>query len=290
MSDDKFKKKRFEGLIHFREALRQSIVCLQASMGDRFAHSLQSELVRTLDESAPNASAFHLLFASQGRDLGQVDTKEQMRNHHVLARIYQQQATDLKDELHWNGQSDAQLSAWLDPSDAQATAYFTRLVSMVCNGSGPLDLKEASSWGSMIQSKAMRKPSDCAAFIEQCQIQFGFCHERKIAMLEFADRLLPLLRSTKSVHLLADGTSIGIMIEGQARVQLPHATQMFFDQLASCRAHTMAINCMSSQVQFAMFTPVRMNHANLGVPALKGLIVLHDLKRAKKLKTSKLAS
>lgn len=290
MSNDNNKKKRFEGLLQFREALRQSIVCLQASMGERFAHSIQSSLIRSLDEAPDNASYFHLLFGMGDKHIGDVAVQKDMRDHHILARIYQQKETDLKDELSWSALQKAQVSAWLDPSDAQATSYFFRIISMACNSLQPIDLNEASSWGSVLKSQSLKKANEAFTFLKSCQSQYSFSSERLAALEDYLERLLPLLRKSQSIHLLADGASIGLIVEGQSLTALPEGMQLFFDSLAPCRAHTLAINCSRAQTQFAMFTPIRMNHVNLGVPSLKATLVISEIKRGKKQKSKPLAS
>lgn len=290
MSEDKPKKKRFEGLIQFKEALRQTIVCLQASMEDRFASSLQSDLVRRLDENTEQMH--HLLFATKG-GLGKVNDSQQMTDQHLLARIYQQQTEDLKTELNCTQPDPAHISVWLDPADPLITSYFFRLVSLACNGQDSFNLKDCLSWGSVLRSESITDENAAEAFVKSCSEQYGFSWDRTGIMLGFVTALSGLLQSCAGVHLVADGSYIGLMIEGKPKASLPQNLAASMQKLASCDAHTLAINCSDDPdvcTQFAMLMPIRLQSKAMCPSQLKGFVVLNNVRRKPNTQKNKLAS
>lgn len=290
MSEDKPKKKRFEGLIQFKEALRQTIVCLQASMEDRFASSLQSDLVRQLDENTDQMH--HLLFSTQGC-VGQVSASQQLTEQHLLARIYQQQTEDLRSELHCPQKDPAHITLWLDPADPLVTNYFFRLVSLACNGRETFDLKDCLAWGSVLNSLAIQNLEAAEVFVKNCSAQYGFSWDRSGIMLGFVQALGPLLQSCDSIHLVADGSYIGLLIEGKPKAALPQNLQATMEQLATSDAHTIAINCAAnaeSCTQFAMLMPIRLPSKAMCPSMLKGFIVLNNIRSKPNTQKSKLAS
>ncbi len=290
MSEDKPKKKRFEGLIQFKEALRQTIVCLQASMEDRFASSLQSDLVRQLDENPDQMH--HLLFSTQGC-VGQVDESKQLTEQHLLARIYQQQTEDLRTELHCPQKDPAHFTLWLDPADPLVTNYFFRLVSLACNGAKTFDLKDCLAWGSVLRSLAIQNLGTAEDFVKNCSTEYGFSWDRCNIMLGFVQALEPLLQSCESIHLVADGSYIGLLIEGKPKAALPQNLQNTMEQLAKSDAHTIAINCTAEAeacTQFAMLMPIRLPSKATCPSMLKGFIVLNNIRSKPNTQKSKLAS
>ncbi|MDQ3235519.1 MAG: hypothetical protein M3Q07_27225 [Pseudobdellovibrionaceae bacterium] len=289
MSEEKPKKKRFEGLIQFKEALRQTIVCLQASMEDRFASSLQSELVRRLDENTEQMH--HLLFATSGA-VGKVDEKQQMTEQHLLARIYQQQSEDLRTELTCTQSDPAHITVWLDPADPLVTSYFFRLVSLACNGTVSFDLKDCLAWGSVLRSQAIQDQQAAEAFVKNCSTQYGFSWDRTGIMLGFVQALAELLQSCDSIHLVADGSYVGLLIEGKTKASVPQNLQATMAKLASSDAHTIAINCSadpSISTQFAMLMPIRLQSKAVCASLLKGFVVLNNIRRKPNTQKNKLA-
>ncbi len=289
MSDEKPKKKRFEGLIQFKEALRQTIVCLQASMEDRFASSLQSELVRRLDENTEQMH--HLLFATSGA-VGKVDDSEHMTEQHLLARIYQQQSEDLRTELTCTQPDPAHITVWLDPADPLVTSYFFRLISLACNGTDSFDLKDCLAWGSVLRSQAIQDQQAAEAFVKNCSNQYGFSWDRTEIMLGFVQALAGLLQTCDSIHLVADGSYVGLLVEGKTKACLPQNLQMTMNKLASCDAHTIAINCASdpnASTQFAMLMPIRLQSKAVCASLLKGFVVLNNVRCKPNTQKNKLA-
>lgn len=292
MSEDKPKKKRFEGLIQFKEALRQTIVCLQASMEDRFAHSLQSAWIRRLDENSE--LAYHLLFAMGREGVGTIDDASQLEAKHLVARIYQQQTDDLKSEIRWHGAIEPHISLWLDPADPLITSYFFRLVSLACNETScAFDLKQCLAWGGMLRSAQARTADEARTFIHDCSKAYGLSADRVATMESFLNHLAALVSGYDSVHLIADGSYIGFVVEGRPDFELPASGQPAIDRLLKTDAHTIAINCEGvthGKCQFAMLTPIRIQSKSVGPMPLKGFILLHSVRRAGKEKQSELAS
>lgn len=289
MSDEKPKKKRFEGLIQFKEALRQTIVCLQASMEDRFASSLQSELVRRLDENTEQMH--HLLFATSGV-VGKVDESQQMTEQHLLARIYQQQSEDLRTELTCTQSDPAHITVWLDPADPLVTSYFFRLISLACNGTDAFDLKDCLAWGSVLRSQAIQDQQAAEDFVKNCSAQYGFSWDRTGIMLGFVQAISGLLQTCDSIHLVADGSYVGLLIEGKTIACLPQNLQVTVNKLASTDAHTIAINCAadaSASTQFAMLMPIRLQSKAVCASLLKGFVVLNNIRRKPNTQKNKLA-
>ncbi|HET9237542.1 MAG TPA: hypothetical protein VFO10_09845 [Oligoflexus sp.] len=289
MSDEKPKKKRFEGLIQFKEALRQTIVCLQASMEDRFASSLQSELVRRLDENTEQMH--HLLFATAGA-VGKIDDSKQMTDQHLLARIYQQQTEDLKTELNCTQPDPAHITVWLDPADPLITSYLFRLISLACSASESFDLKDCLAWGSVLRSQAISDQAAAEAFVKNCSQQYGFSWDRSEIMLGFVQALGSLLQTCDSIHLVADGSYVGLLIEGKTKASLPEHLQEAMAKLASSDAHTLAINCPAdpqASTQFAMLMPIRLQSKAVCPSPLKGFVVLQSVRRKPNTQKNKLA-
>jgi hypothetical protein len=290
MSDDKPKKKRFEGLIQFREALRQSLVCLQASLDQRFATALQSKLLHNLNENPDQA--FHLLLSSQGA-IGQVDELEQITDRHLLIRIYQQQAEDLSSEITLSNSDPAQIRAWLDPTDSMVSSYFFRLASLACNNAIEFDLKHCLAWGSTLKTRPVNSGAEIEAFLSEYGQKFGLSPERSRIMREFVQALSPLLSSLKQIHLMGDGAYVGLLLEGFASEGLGKVLPNFLAQLKNSGAHTLAINIPEDPkqaIQFAMLVPVRPAGKSLRVHPLRGLIILDRVRRRSPAKLKQIAS
>ena len=290
MSDDKPKKKRFEGLIQFKDGLRQTIVCLQASMEFRFASSLQSELIRKLDDNSN--LMHHLLFAEQTQKIGQIDSVEQIQPHHLLTQIYQLQGDNLRQELSGSMGGPAHLSIWLDPSDHLITSYFFRLVSLACNSSDIFDLKNCLTWGSLLYSKSSVTREAIDEFILECIQTYGFCQDRIEIMQTFINNLSPSLQTLTSIHLIADGSYIGLLIEGKTGTEFQAHLPALIQNLASSNAHTIAINSSTAPnlpSQFVMLTPLRIPNRTMSPFALKGLVLINRCPALPPLQKTKMA-
>lgn len=290
MSEEKPVKKRFEGLIHFKGALRQAVVCLQASLETRFICGVQSELIRNLDK---NTSSMHyLLFAEENFPANTVDSEQQLAAHHVLTRIYQQQNEDLCQEINCTSLDSTKISAWIDPNDPLVTHYLFRLISMVCHNQAAFDLKTCQAWGSLLQAETSAPHESAETFIRTCSLGYGFSAERTQILLSFAQALAALVKNIENIYLLADGTSMSLLIEAHPidnfLTQLPNS----IPQLANSGAHTIAINFPSDPnacTQFIVTTPVRLANKSISPFTLKGLVFLHkisNLSHPQKLKLS----
>lgn len=289
MTEEKPKKKRFEGLIHFKEALRQTIVCLQAAMEDRFASTLQSNLIKQLDQNPEQA--FHLLFGIK-QAVGEINQASDLKSSHLLARIYQQQSEDLRQEICCPAQDLKHINMWINPSDPLMASYFFRLVSLACQGHPQFDLKDSLSWGSVMRSQEVSDVKSTLAFVESCSNQYGFTWDRQTIVQEFVQSLAPILQTFSSVHLHADGSYISFVVEGMPKADLRNQFCSWVQKLSESGAHSLAINIPeepSLPTQFAVLMPIRLQNKSVNIPYLKGFILLHQICRKKEAEKPKLA-
>lgn len=281
MADERPKKKRYEGLIQFKDSLRQSIVCLLASMENRFALSLHSALIRKLDED--HAPRHHLIFAMGGTAIGSLESPEDISDHHLLARICQQQTADLRSEISWPEGPLPQLSVWLDPADPIVSSLLFRTISLACNLSKPFDLKDCMAWGGILNSQAWQSREQAQLFLSESQKQFGLSKLRSSVLKAFIEQALSLLQPEGQVHLLGDGLSIGLLIEGRALAAEAETIAAAIAQLPGGAAHTIIVNRPrdpAEPLQLAILTAIRMSSPSRGASALKGFVLINNIRPA----------
>lgn len=279
MSEERPKKKRYEGLIQFKDSLRQSIVCLQASMEDRFLHSLHSAWIRKLDEE--HAPLHHLIFAMGRQSIGEVNVAQDMTDHHLLARICQQQSADLCSEIIWAKGPTPQLTAWLDPSDFTVSSLLFRMISLACDLSKSFDLKTCMAWGGVLQSANWQSAEEAQQFLRSSQKQFGLSESRVTILKAFLDRALGLLQNKGAVHFIGDGLSIGILIEGSPLEAEAETIARAIAQLPQSAAHTILINRPrdpAEPLQLVILTSIRASSHFKGASMLKGFVLINNIR------------
>ncbi len=291
MSEVKPKKKRYEGLIQFKDALRQTIVCLQASMDTRFAHSLHSPWLKKLDED--HAPQHHLLFATDKGCISDGLAAKDLDENHLLACIHQQQTADLRSEISWNKGLRTKISAWVDPGDMLISSVLFRLISMACNTAIPFDLKDCLSAGGVIKSREWQQFEEGRQFIDECQTQFGLNPQRIKVFKSFLLLSQNLIKDSGKVHLIGDGLAIGILIEGLSLQKDANLLAAALAPLAQGN-HTIIVNrpeSLHEPLQLAILTAIRMPSQLKGSSSLKGFVFLNNIRPAAILKKpSKLAS
>jgi hypothetical protein len=279
MSEEKPKKKRFEGLIQFKDALRQIVVCLQASMETRFMTAVQSELVKKLDESTPGSH--HLLFAMGNEPASPIGSEEQLEQRHLLAHITQTQGEDIRGEIRWTESKHIKASIWIDSSDILMANYFFWLVSVACQPGKTFQLQQCLNWGGAISSQNVSNPKEIEACLNYWQKHFHLSYARSQAMSHFLQKASPLLRSVDQMSILSDGTFVGIMVEGQTASEDSERRQATIQSLTDVEAHSITINLAREAdgiTQILMITPIREANKALNQPNLRGFVVLEQMR------------
>ncbi len=279
MADEKPKKKRFEGLIQFKDALRQTVVCLQAAMESRFLTSVQSALIKQLDEQA-QGSAHHLLFVTRKGDVPKVESLTDISPKHLLARIKQVPEGDIRDELKWQEEPMPHATIYLDASDQLVSQFFFQMISVACQETDSFDLSQCLTWGGALCRQNLQQKAEASQCLENWQQEYRLSADRTLIMNRFVEASAPLLGSFLNVTLMSDGSYIGLLIEGRGQTLGTEAMAQTLQILAETEAHTIVINLAKSQEavsQFLMLTPIREVNRTLNQQNLKGFILLQNM-------------
>lgn len=268
------KKKRFEGLIHFKDSLRQTVVCLQASLSSKFATSVQSEFVRKLDEGSDDA---HFLLFSSGTQVGQVDEEHDLCSHHILSRIHQKEAGELADEVCWHRHDKSKVSVWIDPSDHLAASAIYRIISCICYSGQTLNLKDCQNWGSLITSHSYTDLNKAKAWLNQWQGFYQLNIERLNLIRSSLEQLTPDFTAIDQLYLSSDGTSISLIIEGELLDQLKNNLDQTVEKLRGLSYHSVIIN-MSDKDQLCLTSPIRLLTFHQQSP-LRSFVLIRGLEK-----------
>lgn len=266
------KRKRFEGLIHFKDSLRQTVVCLQASLTKRFATSVQSRFIETLDGKEDDA--YYLLLSSD-QDVGQVSDETEINRHHVLTRLCQCDGADTQHSISWHDQKLAKVSAWLDPSDQIGSSYLYLILLQICNQSQQLDLKRARTWGSIAETHKFQSLEAVAVWIEGWRRAYRVNDERTKIFTKGLQQTCPLFQSIDHLQLSSDGTFISLTIEGQIQDQYKSNMQATVETCKHLSGHTIVLNLQEID-QLSIVLPIRITQRSCQY-GLRGFIVIKDL-------------
>ena len=266
------KRKRFEGLIHFKDSLRQTVVCLQASLAKRFATSVQSPLIENLDETAEDA--YYLLLSSD-QDVGQVSDEAEINQHHVLTRLCQCFDDKTRDAIAWHQQDLAKVSAWLDPADQIGSSYLYLILLQICNQSQNLDLKLCRTWGSFAETHDFQSMQSVSQWIEGWRQAYRVNDERTKVFSKSLKQAGPLFESIDQLQLSSDGTFISLTIEGRIDSNLKASTQQIIDACKDLSGHTVVLN-LHEVDQISIVLPIRITQGSRPY-GLRSFIVIRDL-------------
>ena len=203
------KKKRYEGLIQFKDFLRQNLVCLQAALQGSFATAVQCPLVARLDQL--DLGCYHLIVGF-GRDHDLSAAVTATSDEQLLIQLHQKLDQPLSQLVE--GLRETQVGVWIDSADLLAGQYFYNILANLMLQKGELDRRNQHSWGSVTTSFAV---SDHQSMIQAAQ---NWLHEKQIER-PVADQIQlqiksvwPLLKNPQSFALSSDGSYLSLTITG----------------------------------------------------------------------------
>lgn len=268
------KKKRFEGLIHFRSTLRQTMVCLQASLRNKFATSVQSEYVKSLDEGPDDA---HYLLFSSTQKVGEVQSESEIDSHHILSRFYQKESQDLKNEVVWHHQDNAKISLWIDACDALASSELFRIISHICHSGQTLNLKACQNWGSQISLHSYQDLKTAKEWLKQWQSLFRLSQDRLDLICLALDQTVGEFQRLDQLVLASDGTCTSLIIEGQVLDQHKKDLNSALRTLRNLPLHSITLN-LGEVDQISLTSPIR-SLTNQSLPSLCSFLLIRGLKK-----------
>jgi len=268
------KKKRFEGLIHFKDSLRQTAVCLQASLTDKFATSVQSEFVRQLDAGSEDV---HFLLFSSSDQVGQVSCEDEISSHHILSRIQQKESIQLSSEVEWHQHDKTKISVWIDPTDQLAANAFYRVISHICYTNQTLNLRDCQNWGSLITEHSYSELKQGKAWLSQWQSLFQLNSERLNLIRSSLDQVTPYFADIDNLYLTSDGTCVSLIIEGEIQEQNKNNLTQTIRFLRDLAFHSITVN-FGARDQISFTSPIRL-HASQQQSALKSFLLIKGLEK-----------
>jgi hypothetical protein len=257
------KKKRFEGLIQFQDPLRQAMVCLQASLAERFTTGAHIDFLKTRD----SVEASHFLLTSDGSIIGEME--KGLEERHLLMRVEQ-----LDQNLpRWQSpELDNKITAWLDSSDALTSQYFYQILAQASGGTSPFDLRHVSAWGASQDSWTDTKT---------LKIEPWMNRERIELLNSFRTDASSLFSKLEVQSVSTDGCSVALLLEGECGLQWKDCASEAIKNLAKANRHLLAINYISGpkpRLQIAYITPMRLPLKDLQASTLKGFLLMRDIK------------
>ncbi|SMF22434.1 hypothetical protein [Pseudobacteriovorax antillogorgiicola] len=261
------KKKRFEGLIHFKDSLRQTIVCLQASLKQGFATESQSPLIAKLNQD--QEEVYFLLFSSN-RNVGQISELNQLSHHHLLAFIHQIHADDITSAVRWHQYPQAAISIWMDPSDRLASNYMHNLISQVCQKTQSIDFTRCHGWGSHRTQLNLGNGKQANDWLGKWHEDYGTDEDRAAIMSQLLSEGQSFFSEVQKVSISSDGTYTTLTIDGKLSSRDQQGMKHTLENLKRLPAHIIGINLGNKdQVEFCV--PIRVTTAT----PLKAVFVIH---------------
>lgn len=264
------KKKRFEGLIQFKDFLRQTVVCLQASLAEKFATSVQSAFIKHLDEQSEGV---YFLLLSSSEEVGQVSTEDEISPHHILSRFYQKQGGNVSQDIAWHKQDHTKISVWLDPTDQLAAHSFYRIALQVCSSQQHLNLLECQNWGSLVHTHRFVDRKAMESWLKQWHAHYQINNERMKMLGQSLTQSLGFFDQTEAVHLTSDGTYVSLIIDGELTQKHKSKLDRFVGKLKNLPIHSLILN-LGETDQIALCLPIRLVKQQVG---LKSFMVVKDL-------------
>ncbi len=273
MTGTAVKRKRFEGLIHFQEPLRQALVCIQAAYAGRFATAFQSEFIKARDTK----DLSHFLLTSDGSDLGEVSAT--LEERHLLMAIEQ-----LDDgQENWKKslpEPDVKISAWLNTGDPLVCQQLYLLLAMAVAETSEFDLSRMNALGS-IETELNKARSEAWMSAERISLYDEF--QKDVAKIFKIDR----------ERISTDGCSVSYLVEGETSLSAEDAFRAIIQGLKSNSRHLVIANYISGpkpRLQCVYLTPMRLPLKELQNVGLKGFVLLRDIKEKAAKQNSVLAS
>ncbi|MFW7377543.1 MAG: hypothetical protein ACOH5I_01890 [Oligoflexus sp.] len=268
------KKKRFEGLIHFKDSLRQTAVCLQASLNNKIATSVQSEFVKQLDAGPEDV---HFLLFSSADQVGLVSREDEMTSHHILSRFHQKTSDELAKEIEWHLHEKTKVSVWIDPIDHLAANAFYRIISHVCYSGQTLNLKHCQNWGSLITDHSYSDLQQAKVWLAQWQSLFQLNQERLNLIRNSLDQTHAYFTDIDNLYLTSDGTCVSLIIEGELQQHNKTNLTQTVRLLRDLTFHSVTLN-LGERDQLCLTSPIRLNSAQHPSP-LKSFILIKGLQK-----------
>lgn len=267
------KKKRFEGLIQFQEPLRQALVSLQAAHGDRFATAFQSDFLKAKDTT----DLSHFILTSDGSTIG--DLTRGLEARHLMISI-EQLSDNVMDWKKTKLDPDAKISAWLSSGDPLACQQLYSLLALASSEARTFDLKSLKTLG------ALSLPFETAAG------EAWMSEERMSHFKDFEADASRIMRTDKRT-IVTDGCTVSLIIEGNTKLSADKAFEKALIKLRKNTRHFVGVNYVGGskpRLQCVYLTPMRLPLKELQTSALRGFVLLRDIKEKAHLPKSVLAS
>ena len=244
------KKKRYEGLIQFKDFLRQNLVCLQAAMQSSFATAVQSPLVATLD--ATHTDCHHLLLGLKAHnDLSKVT--KLTKSDYLLMRIVQLQE-QLFSPISWK-LGDNHIGVWIDASDSLANQYLFNLLNNLVLDKGRLDRRTHHHWGSVSKQYTVSTKEDAVKNMMHClghkQVETSVLDQLENAIYG----LWPKLEKPETISISSDGQYISLTVNGRLFTDRKQFNESL-DQLRNIPSHCISASS-STFDQVDICIPIR---------------------------------
>ena len=273
MMDPAAKKKRFEGLIQFKEPLRQALACIHAANSRRFATSLQSDFVK--HRNTPELS--HFLLGSD--DSAIEDMSNGISPRHTLLAIEQLGEAPLL----WKRsrpEPDVKIFAWLNSADHLACQQLYLLLAAALGDHKTLDLNDLSVSGTI------------KTVFTQAKDRSWMGSERTQLFTEFEKDTAKIFKAQKTT-VRTDGCTVSILVEGHTNLSQEQASDLAISHLKNPSRHLVIVNYLGGpkpRLQCVYFTPMCLPLKEVQATAIQGFVVLRDIKTPAKVRKTMLAS
>lgn len=287
MSGDSPKKKRFEGLIHFQDPLRQAFVCLQASLGSKFATEGQVSFLKDLSKSQEEAA--YLLLSQEADSLSSLSQLNDLKVQHMLCHIRQLKSPKPLDGINWFDPHSAKLNAWIDSSDLLASSSLMRILGLACRADANFDLADSFAWGSVRKVKPDAQGQE--EFFREGLRSFFFCRTRLELFQNFVQRSMPVFKKIQNMSIVSDGLSVSLLLDGAPAGSWKELGPNAFKQYAQDDSPFTAVNYRSAeQLQCMIVTPLRLPLKSSERIFFKGIVLCREMKLEKGSQRTKKAS
>jgi hypothetical protein len=263
MTSSAVKKKRYEGLMQFQERLRQALACIQASFPGRFSPADQSEQLKGLNTHYLS----HFLLNAQS-----AETNETMSGSSPLLMAIEQLSDDPTDWKYPSPADDVKISAWLDSGDPLACSQMFWLLAAGLSEHPVFDLNQLFARGSVRST------------LVEAMSQSWMSHERTELFDSFRQDAEQIF-SAENTLVSTDGCSVSLVMQGSTSLSSEKAFEAAIKHLKSSERHLVIFSYEGGEkprIQCAFLTPMRLPLKEPQSFALKGFVLLRDIKKTAK--------
>lgn len=242
------KKRKLEGLSHFKDSLRRALVCLRASLTDRILTSAQAPLIQELDDKQDNAN---FLILSRDNINHPISDLDQLGSEQVLTYIEQIRDDHIAAEIAWVN-TDSPFSIWLNPEDLKASQHFHNLAVLTCTCDGT-DLTKTLPWASYQVSSTKKDLQDLQSWLKS-QLKKLSCSSRRFKVLsDSLGKTGTLFSSIKELNLGSDGATLTMTISGSIKKGPASTEEIIINTLKETASHCITVSLGDSdQVQLSI--------------------------------------